>query len=658
MLTKKAIIFILYRSNTHRETIMNIFLPDGAKLELGSGATAFDVANTISKGLAKNALAAEVNGKLVDIYAPVGDNDKVRIITEKDTEALEILRHSTAHLMAQAVQRLFKEAKVTIGPVIKDGFYYDFDMGDKKFTPEDLEAIEKEMAKIAAEALPCRRREVTTEEARKEFANESYKLELLDIIGENSVSLYTQGDFTDLCRGPHLDNTKRIKHYKLLSVAGAYWRGDENNKMLQRIYGTCWFKKEELDAYLNMLEEAKKRDHRKLGKQLKLFTIEDEVGAGFPIYLPRGGALRATLEEFERKEHLKRGYEIVYGPQILKQDLWKLSGHYDNYRENMYFTSIDDVAFGVKPMNCLSHMMVFKSEMRSYRDLPQRYFELGTVHRHEKSGVLHGLMRVRAFTQDDAHILCTPEQLNDEIIAIIDFVNDVMTIFGFEFQIEVSTRPEKFIGSEDNWEKATEALFNALKVKELPYEINEGDGAFYGPKIDIKLKDAIGRFWQCATIQVDFNLPERFDLNYIGEDGQKHRPVMLHRVILGSVDRFIGVLTEHFAGNFPFWISPVQVRVINITDVHLDYCKSLVAKLKAEGFRVDSDFRNEKVGFKIREAQLEKIPHMIIIGQKEVDENLVSVRLRNGETKNELAFSDYISVLKELDQNKTLNLWR
>ncbi|WP_277656959.1 threonine--tRNA ligase [Seleniivibrio woodruffii] len=637
---------------------MNIFLPDGAKLELEAGATAFDVANTISKGLAKNALAAEVNGKLADIYAPVGDNDKVRIITEKDTEALEILRHSTAHLMAQAVQRLFKEAKVTIGPVIKDGFYYDFDMGDKKFTPEDLEAIEKEMAKISAEALPCRRREVTTAEARKEFANESYKLELLDIIGEDSVSLYTQGDFTDLCRGPHLDNTKRIKHYKLLSVAGAYWRGDENNKMLQRIYGTCWFKKEELDAYLNMLEEAKKRDHRKLGKQLKLFTIEDEVGAGFPIYLPRGGALRATLEEFERKEHLKRGYEIVYGPQILKQDLWKLSGHYDNYRENMYFTSIDDVAFGVKPMNCLSHMMVFKSEMRSYRDLPQRYFELGTVHRHEKSGVLHGLMRVRAFTQDDAHILCTPEQLNDEIIAIIDFVNDVMTIFGFEFQIEVSTRPEKFIGSEDNWEKATEALFNALKVKELAYEINEGDGAFYGPKIDIKLKDAIGRFWQCATIQVDFNLPERFDLNYISEDGKKHRPVMLHRVILGSVDRFIGVLTEHFAGNFPFWISPVQVRVINITDAHLDYCKSLVAKLKAEGFRVDSDFRNEKVGFKIREAQLEKIPHMIIIGQKEVDENLVSVRLRSGETKNELAFSDYISVLKELDQNKTLNLWR
>lgn len=637
---------------------MNIFLPDGAKLEVENGATAFDVANTISKGLAKNALAAEVNGKLVDIYTAVSDNDKVRILTEKDHESLEILRHSTAHLMAQAVQRLFKEAKVTIGPVIKDGFYYDFDMGDKKFSPEDLEAIEKEMAKIAAEALPCRRRDVTAEEAKKEFVNESYKLELIDIIGADHVSLYTQGDFTDLCRGPHLDNTKRIKHFKLLSVAGAYWRGDEHNKMLQRIYGTSWFKKEELDGYLNMLEEAKKRDHRKLGKQLKLFTIEDEVGAGFPIYLPRGGALRATLEEFERKEHLKRGYDIVYGPQILKQDLWKRSGHYDNYRENMYFTRIDDIDFGIKPMNCLAHMMVFRSEIRSYRDLPQRYFELGTVHRHEKSGVLHGLMRVRAFTQDDAHIFCMQEQLNDEIIGIIDFVNFVMDKFGFEYEIEVSTKPEKYIGSDENWEKATNALFNALKTKGLPYDINEGDGAFYGPKIDIKLKDAIGRFWQCATIQVDFNLPERFDLTYVGEDGQKHRPVMLHRVILGSVDRFIGVLTEHFAGNFPLWISPVQVRVINITDDQLDYCKKLTAELKAEGFRVDTDFRNEKIGFKIREAQMEKIPHMLIIGQNEMDKNKVSVRLRSGETKNELDFSEYISVLRELDQNKALNLWR
>ena len=637
---------------------MNVLLPDGAKLDVQDGATAYDVAKTISIGLAKKAMAAQVNGTLKDITAAISDGDTVKIITENDPEALDIVRHSTAHLMAQAVRRLFKEAKVTIGPTIKDGFYYDFDMGDRKFSPEDLTAIEKMMAKIASEAIPVHRRDVKSSDALKEFADEKYKVELITDIGADTVSLYDQGDFTDLCRGPHVDNTKRLKHFKLLSVAGAYWRGNENNKMLQRIYGTSFLTKEALDNYLHMLEEAEKRDHRKIGKQLKLFTFSDEAGAGFPIYLPKGGALRNVLETYEKQEHIKRGYDIVYGPQILKQDLWKKSGHYDNYRENMYFTEIDEIAYGVKPMNCLAHMMVFNSEIRSYRDLPQRYFELGTVHRHEKSGVLHGLLRVRAFTQDDAHILCTPEQLNDEIIAIIDFVDDIMKIFGFEYNIEVSTRPEKFIGSEENWEKATNALFHALNTKGLPYEINEGDGAFYGPKIDIKLKDAIGRYWQCATIQADFNLPERFDLNYIGEDGQKHRPVMLHRVILGSVDRFIGVLTEHFAGAFPLWIAPVQVRVINVTDAQADYCHELVKKLKAEGFRVEADLRNEKMGFKIREAQMEKIPHMIIIGQNEAEKGLVSVRLRNGENKNELDFSTYLGVLRELDKNKTLELWR
>jgi threonyl-tRNA synthetase len=637
---------------------MNILLPDGAKLEIEEGATAREVAKTISIGLAKKAMAAEINGELKDIYAPVSDGDTVKIITEKDPEALDIVRHSTAHLMAQAVRRLWKDAKVTIGPTIKDGFYYDFDMGDKKFTPEDLKAIEKMMAKIASENIQVQRRDISSKEALKEFADEKYKVELIEDIGDDTVSLYDQGDFTDLCRGPHVDSTKRLKHFKLLSVAGAYWRGDEKNKMLQRIYGTSWTTKEDLDQYLHMLEEAEKRDHRKLGKQLKLFTFEEEAGAGFPIYLPNGGALRNVLETFEKEEHIKRGYDIVYGPAILKQDLWKKSGHYDNYRENMYFTTIDDVAYGVKPMNCLAHMMVFNSEIRSYRDLPQRYFELGNVHRHEQSGALHGLMRVRAFTQDDAHLLCTPDQLQDEIIGIIDFVDDVMDIFGFTYEIEISTKPEKYIGSDENWDKATDALYKALEAKGLPYEINEGDGAFYGPKIDIKLKDAIGRYWQCGTIQADFNLPEAFDLNYIGEDGKKHRPIMLHRVILGSVDRFIGVLTEHFAGAFPLWIAPKQVRVINITDAHLDYAKELVAKLKREGFRVDGDFRNEKVGFKIREAQMEKIPHMIIIGQNEVDNNLVSVRLRNGENKNELDFSTYIGVLKELDKTKTRNLWR
>lgn len=637
---------------------MNVLLPDGAKIDVEKGASAYDVAKNISIGLAKKAMAAEINGTLKDIYAEVGDGDTVRIITEKDPEALDIIRHSTAHLMAQAVRRLFKDAKVTIGPTIKDGFYYDFDMGEKKFTPEDLKAIEKMMAKIAAEAIPVKRRVIKSEDALKEFADEKYKVELITDIGDETVSLYEQGDFTDLCRGPHVDNTKRIKHFKLLSVAGAYWRGDEKNPMLQRIYGTSWVTKEDLDNYLNMLEEAEKRDHRKLGKQLKLFSFEDEAGAGFPIFLPNGGALRNTLETFEKQEHIKRGYDIVYGPAILKQDLWKKSGHYDNYRENMYFTKIDDVEYGVKPMNCLSHMMIFKSEIRSYRDLPKRFFELGTVHRHEQSGALHGLLRVRAFTQDDAHLFCTPQQVQDEIIGVIDFVDDIMKIFGFEYEIEVSTRPEKSIGSDENWENGTKALFNALEEKGLDYEINEGDGAFYGPKIDIKLKDAIGRYWQCATIQADFNLPERFDLNYIGEDGQKHRPIMLHRVILGSVERFIGVLTEHFAGAFPLWIAPVQVRIINVTDAQADYCKELEKKLKAEGFRVDSDLRNEKMGFKIREAQMEKIPHMIIIGQNEVDNSLVSVRLRNGENKNELDFSTYLGVLRELDKNKTLELWR
>lgn len=644
--------------NLNGSVKMNVLLPDGAKLDVQDGATAYDVAKQISVGLAKKAIACEINGTPKDIYAELTDGDTIKIITDKDPEALEIIRHSTAHLMAQAVLRLFPEAKVTIGPTIKDGFYYDFDMGDKKFTPDDLKAIEKMMAKIVGEANPISRRDVKSADALKEFADEPYKVELITDIGDDEVSLYEQGDFTDLCRGPHVDNTKRLKHYKLLSVAGAYWRGDEKNKMLQRIYGTSWATKEDLENYLNMLEEAEKRDHRKLGKQLKLFMFDEEVGAGFPIYLPNGGALRNVLETFEKQEHIKRGYDIVFGPAILKQDMWKKSGHYDNYRENMYFTTIDDVEFGVKPMNCLAHMMVFKSDIRSYRDLPQRYFELGNVHRHEQSGALHGLMRVRAFTQDDAHLFCTPEQLNDEIIGIIDFVNDVVDLFGFEYEIEVSTRPDKYIGDIENWDKATEALFEALRTKDLPYEINEGDGAFYGPKIDIKLKDAIGRYWQCATIQVDFNLPERFDLNYIGEDGQKHRPVMLHRVILGSVDRFLGILTEHFAGAFPIWIAPKQVRIINVTDAQADYCKEIERKLKAEGFRVDSDLRNEKMGFKIREAQMEKIPHMIIIGQNEMDKNLVSVRLRDGENKNELDFSTYFGVLRELDKNKTLELWK
>ncbi len=639
---------------------MIVILPDGKQVELSDGATGLELAKAVSNSLAKKAVAVEVNGELKDLNATLNNNDTVRILTDADEESLEILRHSTAHLMAQAVIRLFPETKVTIGPVIDNGFYYDFER-ETPFTPEDLTAIEKEMNRIADEAHVVVRSEVTAKDAIERFTNENepYKVEIIQDLGADTVSLYTQGDFTDLCRGPHMPSTSKIRHYKLLSVAGAYWRGDEKNKQLQRVYGTAWFAKKDLDDYLNMLEEAKKRDHRRLGKQLKLFTIEDEAGAGFPIYLPRGGALRSTIEQFEREEHVKRGYDIVYGPAVLKKDLWVRSGHYENYKENMYFTEVDETEFGIKPMNCLSHILAYKSELRSYRDLPQRYFELGNVHRHEKSGVLHGLLRVRSFTQDDAHIFCRPDQLLEEIGGVLDFVKDVMDIFGFEFIYTVSTRPEeKYIGTVEIWDMATKALFEALDYKQLPYTINEGDGAFYGPKIDIKLKDAIGRYWQCATIQCDFNLPERFDISYIGTDGEKHRPVMLHRVILGSVDRFLGILIEHFAGAFPLWIAPVQVRVMNITDDSYEYANEVANKLKALGFRVDKDFRNEKIGFKIREAQLEKVPHMIVLGNQETEDGTISVRLRNGENKNGLDFSTYIGVLNSLVDSKSLELWR
>lgn len=638
---------------------MNITLPDGGKLELEDNSTILDAAKKISNSLAKKAVAGVINDKLVDLNTALHNGDNIRILTESDEEALEILRHSTAHLMAQAVLRLYPETKVTIGPVVENGFYYDFDR-DTPFTVEDLEKIEKEMTKISAENIAITRKEISAGDAIDHFTkeDEKYKVEIIQDLGVDTVSLYEQGDFTDLCRGPHIASTGKIKHFKLLSVAGAYWRGDENNKQLQRIYGTSWFSKKELDDYLNMLEEAKKRDHRRLGKQLKLFTIEEEAGAGFPIYLPKGGMLRAVIEQFEREEHIKRGYDIVYGPAILKKNLWVCSGHYDNYKENMYFTEIDGIEFGIKPMNCLSHIMIYKNDLHSYRDLPLRYFELGTVHRHEKSGVLHGLMRVRAFTQDDAHIFCREDQLLEEITNILDFVKTVMDIFGFEFIHTVSTRPEeKFIGSVEIWDTATKALIDALEAKDLDYTVNEGDGAFYGPKIDIKLKDAIGRLWQCATIQCDFNLPERFDLSYIGQDGEKHRPVMLHRVILGSVDRFLGVLIEHFAGAFPVWISPVQVKIMNITDESAEYAEKLYRELKQAGIRVEKDLRNEKIGYKIREAQMEKVPHMIVVGNNEMNENKVSVRLRNGETKNNLDFSTYISVLKSLVDSKSLELW-
>ncbi len=507
-------------------------------------------------------------------------------------ENLEIIRHSTSHLMAQAVRDLFPGVKVAIGPSIETGFYYDFDY-DPGFTDEDLAKIEKRMGELAEMNFPIERKTIKRQDAIKMFTEmgEPYKVELLEALSDDEVSIYTQGSFTDLCRGPHLESTGRIKAFKLLSLAGAYWRGDEHNKMLTRIYGTAFADKKALKEYLLFLEEVKKRDHRRIGKDLDLFSVSDEVGAGLVIYHPKGALLRWLLEDFERREHLKRGYDFVVGPHILKLDMWKKSGHFENYRENMYFTKVDEVEYGIKPMNCLAHIMVYKSQVRSYRELPLRYFELGTVCRHEKSGVLHGLMRVREFTQDDAHIFLRPEQLHDEILAIIRFVQDVMDIFGFKFEMEISTRPSKSIGSDEDWERAEKALKEVLDSEGLPYDLNEGDGAFYGPKIDIKLKDALGRKWQCATIQCDFALPERFDLHYTDSDGLRKRPVMLHRVVLGALERFMGVLIEHYAGKFPVWLAPVQAVVMNITDDQAAYVRSIANALKSEDIRVETDLQ-------------------------------------------------------------------
>jgi threonyl-tRNA synthetase len=626
--------------------IINITLPDGSVRELPAGASVFDLAASIGAGLAKAALAGKVNGELVDLSAPLSEGAKVEIITEKSPEALDIIRHSASHLMAQAVKELFPQAKVTIGPAIENGFYYDFDV-ERSFTPEDLERIEAKMSEFAAADLKVGRQVLTSAEAIRMFEamGEPYKTELINDIGAETVSVYSQGGFADLCRGPHVPSTSRIKAFKLLSIAGAYWRGDEKNRMLQRIYGTAFVDRKELDAYLHRLEEAKRRDHRKLGRELDLFSFSDEVGAGLAIWHPKGAMLRTILEDFERKEHLKRGYDIVVGPQILKTELWQRSGHYENYRENMYFTEVDEQGFGIKPMNCLAHMMIYKSQLRSYRDLPLRYFELGTVHRHERAGVLHGLLRVRCFTQDDAHILCTPEQLDAEIKGVLSFVNDVMAIFGFEYEMELSTRPEKSIGDDAAWDLATNALLSALKDTGRPYEINEGDGAFYGPKIDIKLRDCLDRRWQCATIQCDFTLPERFDLHYIGPDGEKKRPVMVHRVILGSIERFIGVLIEHFAGSFPLWLSPVQAIVLTVTDNQIPFGQEVLAHLREAGVRVQSDFRNEKLSFKIREAQLQKVPYMLVIGDKEVEQGTVTPRYRDGKNLQPMKPADFVDFI-------------
>jgi len=606
----------------------------GQQVEARADASVGEVlSQALSKKKFKEVVVGRCSGRLLDLTHPLPEDcGRLDPVFENDPEALEVIRHSAAHLMAEAVKKLFPSAKVTIGPAIESGFYYDFEF-ERAFTPEDLTAIEQEMLRLAGRDQPFECRVLPADEAKALFSsmNEPYKIEIIEDLGADTVSIYTSGDFVDLCRGPHVPSSGRVKAFKLMSVAGAYWRGDEKRQQLQRIYGTAFASPKELKKHLERIEEAKKRDHRKLGSQLDLFSFCDEAGAGMVIWHPKGALVRAIIEDFERKEHLRRGYHIVQGPQLLKRELWERSGHYEHYRQNMYFTEIEEQSYGVKPMNCLSHMLIYKSKVRSYRDLPLRLFELGVVHRHEKSGVLHGLLRVRQFTQDDAHIICRPDQLEDEIIGVVSFVRDVMNIFGFDFEAEISTRPEKSIGSDEDWERATLALEQALDKTGLTYGINEGDGAFYGPKIDIIIKDALDRRWQCATIQCDFTLPERFDLAYIGQDGERHRPVMVHRVILGSLERFIGVLIEHFAGAFPVWLAPEQARILNVTDAQAEYASKVLDELRAKGIRVEADLRNEKLGYKVREAQLEKIPYMLVVGDKEVEAGVVNVRTRSGE---------------------------
>jgi threonyl-tRNA synthetase len=626
------------------ETI-KIKLPGGVSHTVEKGKLIAALLSELQTNL--DAIAANLDGHPVDLSTPLVQDAELSFIDISSDEGREILRHSTSHVMAQAVKALYPGIKVTIGPSIENGFYYDFDY-DNTFSPDDLDKIEIKMQDIIDRNNLFIRVETSREDAIKLFAErkEDYKVEIIKELPSPTVSLYQQGDFIDLCRGPHLPSTGKIRAFKLLSIAGAYWRGDERNKMLQRIYGTAFPSGDELQRHIKLVEEAKARDHRKLGRELDLFNIYDEVGAGLIVYHPRGALLRRILEDFEVKEHLKRGYQMVKGPQILRQDLWQKSGHLDNYRQFMYFTEVDGQKYGLKPMNCVAHMLIYKSKLHSYRDLPVRYFELGTVNRHEKSGVLHGLTRVREFTQDDAHILCTPAQLDQEIARIIDFVRDVMGIFQFTYEMELSTRPEKSIGTDEDWERATAALRTVLDKYHIPYNINEGDGAFYGPKIDVKLKDCLGRSWQCATIQCDFALPDRFDLSYIGEDGAKHRPVMLHRVILGSIERFLGVLIEHYAGAFPTWLSPVQAIVLPIADRHFPYGEEVFKQLIDNDIRAEIDLRNESLRLKIREAQLQKTPYMLVIGDREVENRGISPRQRSGEDLKFMHVDQLIDVIR------------
>lgn len=608
---------------------VNVTLKDGSVREIEENSSLLEVAASLSRSLAKSALVARVDGRLVDLNSKLEKDSAVEFLTFEDQEGKDALRHSSSHILAQAVQRIYRDAKLGIGPAIANGFYYDFDTAHT-FTPEDLEQIQNEMEKIVKEDLPIERSVVSREAAKKLFQEkgEIYKIELInDLPTDAAISLYRQGDFVDLCAGPHVSSTGKVKAIKLQNLAGAYWRGDEKRKMLQRIYATSFEKKADLEAYLRMLEEAAKRDHRKLGRELDLFSIQEE-GPGFPFFHPKGMVVRNELETFWRKLHLKYGYQEIKTPIILHQKLWQQSGHWDHYRDNMYFTKIDNEGYAVKPMNCPGGILVYRNKHHSYRDLPLRTCELGLVHRHELSGALHGLMRVRSFTQDDAHIFMLPSQIRMEIQGVIDLFNEVYSVFGLTYRAELSTKPEGAMGSDEVWETATNALREALEDSKMPYKINEGDGAFYGPKIDFHLQDSIGRTWQCGTIQLDMLMPENFDLTYIGEDGQKHRPVMIHRVAYGSMERFIGILIEHYAGAFPTWLAPVQVTILPITDRQSEYAKQLAMILREKDIRVEIDDRNEKIGYKIREAQLQKIPYTLVVGDKEMESGNVAVRQR------------------------------
>lgn len=635
--------------------MINIKLPDGSVKQFEQPVSCLAIAESISAGLARNAVCAEVNGVLCDLSHIVDADAEYKVHTLKDEEGLAVLRHSTAHLMAQAISHLWKNAKFAIGPSIKNGFYYDIDFEGTVIAPEDLEKIEAEMTKIVKEDLPIVREEMSREEAIEFFRkhNDTYKVEILSELDSPVVSLYRQGDYVDLCRGPHMPSTGRLKVFKLTSIAGAYWRGDTKNKMLTRIYGTAFEKKSELDEYIVRMEEAKRRDHRKLGKELDLFDIFDE-GPGFPFFFPKGMVLRNTLEDFWRKEHTLAGYEEVKTPMILNQELWHRSGHWDHYKDNMYVVKIDNEDYAIKPMNCPGGMLVYKRKPHSYRDLPERMAELGLVHRHELSGALHGLMRVRCFTQDDAHIFMTPDQIEEEIEGVVRLIDKFYKVFGFKYKLELSTRPENSMGTDEQWETATNALKRALNVLGKDYEINEGDGAFYGPKIDFHLEDSIGRTWQCGTIQLDFQMPERFDLTYVGQDGEKHRPVMIHRVVFGSIERFIAILTEHYAGAFPLWLAPVQVKIVPISEVQADYAHQVCEKLVNMGIRAEVDDRNEKMGYRIREAQLQKIPYMLVLGEKEKQCGTVAVRNRKKGDLGVMSFDDLANkLLKEIAEKSS-----